>query len=304
MQPRRTACAPQAASQPAQGHGVGRWRHSLGPCRRGGGALRQRRIVGHAGQYIEPVSPHRVIAARTAIAQRAAQAVPGQCEVCHRWGWARLCTPCRLRFAAARARCARCGLATGTHLAACGACLQAPPPSQRTVVAVDYGFPWNQLIGRWKFAAHTELSAMLADLLAEAVRHDLALRDLPPPELIVPVPLAPERLAERGFNQSWEIARRVARQVGTPAHAGVLERVLSTAHQIRLTRAERERNLRAAFTVPAAARGRLAARRVALVDDVLTTGATAREAAQALLRAGAAAVELWVLARTPAPAAA
>ena len=257
-----------------------------------------------AGQYIEPVSLHRVIAARAPIAERVAHAVPCQCEVCHRWGWARLCTPCRLRFAAERARCARCGLATGTRLPACGACLQAPPPFQRTVVAVDYGFPWDQIIGHWKFDAHTELSAMLAQLLAEAVMHDLARRELPPPELIVPVPLAAQRLAERGFNQSWEIARRVARKVGTPAHAGVLERVLSTAHQTRLTRAQRERNLRAAFTAPTPARERLAARRVALVDDVLTTGATAREAAQALLRAGAAAVELWVLARTPAPAAA
>lgn len=236
------------------------------------------------------------------VARRVEQHVPVQCEVCRRWSWARLCGPCRQRFGAERMRCVRCGLATGTALAACGECLRAPPPFERTVVAFDYAFPWDRVIGRWKFGAQAELACALAPPLATAVARDLAARDAAPPEFVLPVPLAPARLAERGFNQAWELARRVARELRVPARADLLARALDTAHQAELTRAERERNLRAAFMVPPTARPQLAGRRVALVDDVFTTGATAREASAALRRGGAVAVELWVLARTPAPA--
>ncbi|MFO1294832.1 MAG: phosphoribosyltransferase family protein [Rubrivivax sp.] len=240
-------------------------------------------------------------AAPMALARRVAHGLPGQCEICRRWGWERLCRACRQHFAVERLRCARCGLATGAALAACGACLQAPPPFARTVVALDYAFPWDGIIGRWKFGARPELASPLALLLAQAAARDLAPRAADAPALVLPVPLASARLAERGFNQAWELARRVARGLGLPARSALLARAIDTAHQAELTRAERERNLRAAFTVPPAGRQALAGRRVALVDDVLTTGATAREASAALLRAGAAAVELWVLARTPAP---
>lgn len=246
-----------------------------------------------------------------ALARRVACVLPGQCEICRRWGWERLCRACREQFAVERARCTRCGLATGAALAACGSCLQAPPPFARTIVALDYAFPWDGIIGRWKFGAHPELASPLASLLAQAVAREFAQRtaaapELAPstaaaPELVLPVPLARARLAERGFNQAWELARRVARELGLPARSALLARAIDTAHQAELMRAERERNLRAAFTVPPAGRQALAGRRVALVDDVLTTGATARESSAALLRAGAAAVELWVLARTPAP---
>jgi ComF family protein len=119
------------------------------------------------------------------------------------------------------------------------------------------------------------------------------------PDLIVPVPLSPARLAERGYNQAWELARRLARSTGVPARADVLQRVLDTPHQADLNRAQRLLNPRGAFTVPTRRRAAVAGLRIALVDDVLTTGATAREAAQALLRAGAAAVDVWVVARTP-----
>ena len=117
---------------------------------------------------------------------------------------------------------------------------------------------------------------------------------------VVPVPLAPARLAERGYNQAWELARRLARGAGrgrpTPACCGARR---TQAHQADLDRAERQRNLRGAFMTDPRRRSELQGRRVALVDDVMTTGATAREAAAALLRGGAAAVDVWVVARTP-----
>jgi predicted amidophosphoribosyltransferase len=119
--------------------------------------------------------------------------------------------------------------------------------------------------------------------------------------MVLPVPRAPARLRERGFNQAWELARRVASQVRLPTRADVLQRGRDTTHQIGLARAERLRNLRHAFMVLPDAASAVAGRDVALVDDVMTTGATAAACAQALQAAGARAVQLWVVARTPAP---
>jgi ComF family protein len=116
------------------------------------------------------------------------------------------------------------------------------------------------------------------------------------------VPLAPQRLAERGYNQAWELARCLARWLGCPADAQGLDRPLAGAHQAGLKLAQRRQNTKGAF-VPSARRGAsLQGLHVALVDDVMTSGATLRDAAAALRRAGAARVDAWVLARTPAPA--
>lgn len=183
---------------------------------------------------------------------------------------------------------------------ACGECLRAPPPFDRTVCAVDYVFPWDHLIRQFKFHGQVELVEPLARRLAAAVqsRGDSGV------QWVLPVPMTDQRLRERGFDQAWELARRVAAAVQRPARADALVRTLDTLHQTELGRAARQRNLRAAFFVPGPQRAALQQTRVALVDDVMTTGATLREAAAALRRAGAAAVEVWVLARTPAPGAA
>lgn len=229
--------------------------------------------------------------------------LPTQCEVCRTWNADALCGECRARYAPAVARCRRCGLRTGAPTPGCGACLREPPPFERTVVAFDYAFPWDRLIAAFKFDGRVELASPLAQALAEAVRAAGTAEGARAVDAVVPVPLAPSRLAERGFNQAWELARRLGRRLGIPAQADVLLRAVDTAHQAALTRAERERNLRAAFAPTPQGRARCAGRRIALVDDVLTTGATAREATLALQRAGAVAVELWVLARTPEPGA-
>jgi ComF family protein len=220
---------------------------------------------------------------------------PSQCEVCRQWARSRLCADCVQRFAASQTRCARCALPLGVATTACGECLLSGPPFEHTVCAVTYAFPWDRLITQFKFLGQSELAAPLAMRLDHAV----GAHSGPPCTLVLPVPLSTERLAARGYNQAWELARRVARSRRLPARADLLLRALDTAHQVDLSRAQRQQNLRAAFYVQPALRQVVAGQRVALVDDVMTTGATAREATQALLRAGAAAVDVWVLARTP-----
>jgi ComF family protein len=218
-----------------------------------------------------------------------------QCEVCRQWSGSALCPDCEARFAPALPRCARCGLRTGVALAACGACLPDPPPFQRAVCAADYAYPWNALITAFKFNARPELARMLARLVTARLRALAA----PLPALVVPVPSSPRRLAERGYNPAWELARHIASSLRLAADATVLQRPLENPPQASLDRASRQRNLAGSFMVDPRQRPRLQGLPVALVDDVMTTGATAREASSALLRAGASSVDLWVLARTP-----
>ncbi len=230
--------------------------------------------------------------------RRLAAWLPSQCEVCRGWNPERLCTACRARHAAPQARCTRCGLRTGSALAACGDCLREPPPFRHTHCAVDYSFPWVQLLQAFKFHGQDDLARPLAALMADALRLDQAKQ----PQLLLPVPLSSERLQERGYNQAWELGRQLGRMMKIPARADVLLRVHQTATQADLSRTQRQQNLRGAFMVPPRAAGPLQGSAVALVDDVMTTGATVREAARVLLQSGAASVDVWVLARTPAPA--
>ncbi|EHR73015.1 putative amidophosphoribosyltransferase [Burkholderiales bacterium JOSHI_001] len=245
------------------------------------------------GQYIEPMLR----------ALKALSPAPGgACLVCRVWGDGGLCADCAARFATAVPRCLRCGLRTAQALSACGHCLHEAPRLSRTVTVADYGFPWDRLLSAFKYSGQAELATPLARLLARAV-----LGAGPPlPGLLLPVPLATERLRERGYNQAWELARRLPALLQVPApglqaRADLLLRLRDTPHQTGLTRAQRLANLRHAFLVEPRQAAALAGQRVALVDDVLTTGATAATAAQCLLDGGAAEVQLWVLARTPPP---
>ena len=231
--------------------------------------------------------------------------LPRPCVLCGCWDRAGLCRQCQVRFVGTRpALCPRCALPNASG-ATCGSCLRYPPPYQRCVAGVLYGFPWDRLITRFKFHDQPELATLLADVLA-GVLADLpsdtpAQAQAPSVDLVLPVPLSASRLAERGYNQAWELARRVAARRQLPADAGLLLRLRDTPHQIGLSRHERIRNLVDAMWVDPNASAWLAGRQIALVDDVLTTGGTAVAATQALLAAGAAGVQVWVLARTPAP---
>lgn len=179
----------------------------------------------------------------------------------------------------------------------CPDCQRTSPAFAATLTLADYGPPWDALITAFKFRGRPELAAAFAPALADRL---VAWPRLAA-SLVLPVPLSRQRLAERGHNQAWELARRIARRLELPADAHTLQRLRDTPHQVGLARQERSANLAHAFWVPPDRTARLTGRCVALVDDVLTTGATAHAASQVLLRAGAASVQLWVLARTPRP---
>jgi len=223
--------------------------------------------------------------------------LPTQCALCRGWGPQRLCDDCRTRFAAPLPRCSLCALRVPAGVVRCAACIATPPPWDGALAAVDYAHPWDTLIRRFKFDAALDLADMFARLMADAV-HAHGLGTAP---LLLPVPLAAARLHERGYNQSWEIVRRLAGRLGVHVDAQLLRRVRDTAHQLAFPPAQRAANLHAAFAVDPRRAHVLHGRPVVLLDDVMTSGATAAELARTVRRAGAAEVQVWVLARTPAP---
>lgn len=199
-----------------------------------------------------------------------------------------LCPACRHALPWNRSACLRCGLPTPSSTAACGHCLRRPPPLTETRAVFRYEAPLDRLLPRLKF--HDDLAAgrVCAGLMAEA------LSGIPRPQALVPLPLHARRLRARGFDQTCELAKPVARALAVPLRSDVLMRVRDTAPQSRLDAAARRRNLRGAFAVHT---GVVPPAHVALVDDVMTTGATLHAAADALLRAGVARVDAWVCAR-------
>jgi len=148
-----------------------------------------------------------------------------------------------------------------------------------------------------KYHDQQALARVLGGLLAIEVMRGLQSR-IELPDIIVPVPMHQSRLTERGFNQAADIARWCARDLKLPSKAGWAQRVMNTGSLAGLSRAERQARIRGAFNVHAA----VADQHIAIVDDVLTTGATTGELTRELLDSGAASVQLWVLARTEAPA--
>jgi ComF family protein len=257
----------------------------------GGIVERRRGGFSHAGQYIEPMFS----TSRATIAARRWLAVPSLCAVCHGWGPARLCDDCSHHFIDRRVRCQRCAIEVPDGTTVCGACLRLPPAFDRCVAAVDYDYPWDGLILAFKFQSALDLGAVLAAKLNAAI--DVAA--LPAVDWIVPVPLSAERLRERGYNQAWELARRVARDRSAKADARLLLRIKDTPHQVNLRPGKRAANVRDAFLVEPRRAHQVRGAAVAVVDDVITTGSTVEEVARCLKQAGAASVQVWAIARTP-----
>jgi ComF family protein len=170
----------------------------------------------------------------------------------------------------------------------CGRCIAHPPHFDRTHAPCAYAYPLDRVIQRFKYGGDLSAARVLAQVMLEATR------TAPRPDVIVPMPLARERLAERGFNQSLEIARLVGAALGIPVAHDACVRVQHAPPQAALPWKERAKNVRGAFVCTADLSGKA----VAVVDDVLTTGATLNELARVLKKRGATAVAGWVTART------
>jgi ComF family protein len=211
----------------------------------------------------------------------------GACFVCR--GTARdiLCAACRAELPLLPAElCPRCALPTPGG-ALCGRCLAEPPAYDATVAALAYDFPADALVHALKFRGELALAPLLAGLLRERIPAE-------PIDRAVPVPLSSSRLRRRGYNQAAEIARRLPAKL----ELELCVRRRDGAPQMELPWAERQKNVRGAFDCTRALLGA----KVAVVDDVMTTGATLDEIARTLKRAGAERVVNWVVARTLPPA--
>ncbi|MFT3807858.1 double zinc ribbon domain-containing protein [Arenimonas sp.] len=199
-----------------------------------------------------------------------------------------LCDECAAALPWNRICCARCALPLGADAALCGDCLRDPPPFGSARAIWRYAFPLDRLLPRFKFHEDLAAGVVIARGMAEA------LRKAPRPDALIPVPLHRRRLRERGYDQALELAKILARELDLPLIVDGLRRVIPTKAQTGLDARARRRNLRGAFE---ARTFRPWLRHVALIDDVMTTGATLREATRALRAAGVERVDVWVAAR-------
>lgn len=212
--------------------------------------------------------------------------LPQCCLLCGaRSGPSLLCVKCDASLPRLPAeRCPSCALPV-CETAICGACLRAPPGYDRVSAVFAYSYPLDGLIHALKYGRNLTVARLLGEALAETTASERV-------DMIVPMPLSIQRLRERGFNQALEIARHVA-PPGVPVSLDAAQRLVDTAAQASLPWKERARNVRGAFLCTED----LAGASIAVVDDVMTTGATLNELAKTLRRAGAAEVRGWIVAR-------
>jgi ComF family protein len=216
---------------------------------------------------------------------RSIQALPFECALCQRW-------PSR---------------SVGGVSGVCAFCIQKHAPSyphapkfpipqglDECIAAVNFEAPWSALIARYKFAPEPGLARLFAGLLLRDERIRTMLNQV---DVVIPLPLAPERLEERGFNQALALAKRLCANGAIDSSS--LMRTRDTLPQRTLGREARQHNVANAFALEVNTRVAFQGKHILLIDDVMTTGATLAAAAQPLHRAGAASVSAVVIARTP-----
>jgi ComF family protein len=225
----------------------------------------------------------------TAWAVALGRCLPQRCALCSAaCGPLLVCADCDRSLPRLPPACPRCALPTPLG-AECGSCIARAPPFARAIAAFAYAFPLDRLLQALKYSGHLALAEFFAEALARSVRVW--------PDALVALPLSPQRQRARGYNQAGEIARALAARGRTPL-VDALVRTRDTPPQAGLQWAERAHNVRGAFAL----RTSVAGLRIAIVDDVMTTGATLRAAATAVRDAGACEVDVWVVARTLPPA--
>lgn len=271
--------------------------------------------VGAVGQYIETMMIH------TGRLQW-----PTLCRVCNQWQGQSVCAHCVLGAQLDAARCHRCAVRVSEGVNLCQQCEDMPPQFDHAMAAMDYALPWQSLISGLKFRHDTALAKTLAKLMAQGVMQrwsarpqlESPLMSRPParitptraterrlrpgaPTVVMPVPLSNQRLRERGFNQAGLLAEHLGRELALPVlHDGLL-RKRHTQRLMTLDANARQQHIHGAFVVNDLHLKHVRGRHVAVVDDVLTSGATLNEISKTLWLAGAHEVSVWVVARTPLP---
>jgi ComF family protein len=216
------------------------------------------------------------------------------CVLCDAEDRAAVCASCAdgLTRVDAHNACPQCAQPSlGANL--CGQCIRESPAFDATHAALVYAFPTDRLVQAFKFSANLSLVEFLASEMVATVSAGRSERGSTLPDGLVALPLARARLASRGFNQASLLAKTIGARLGVPVAHQAMLRIRETPPQAGLDRDARRKNVRGAFE----ARANLTGKHVAIIDDVMTTGATLAEAAKALKRAGAVRVEAWVLAR-------
>jgi ComF family protein len=231
----------------------------------------------------------------------AAWLLPNACLLCLQKitdSAAKLCASCQAGLPWQPVACWICAYPLAVNTAevinppVCGQCLQNPPPFEFTYSALQYETPVDHWVLGLKFSQQLVYAKLLADLLLSRFPYQTDSPDKP--ELIISMPLHPQRLRERGYNQALEIARPLAKKLRIPLALKVCQRVIATVPQASIPAEERRKNVKQAFQVSPD----LKARHVAIVDDVVTTGSTVAELARALREAGVKRIDVWCCART------
>lgn len=247
--------------------------------------------------------PERSLSAtKPAMIEKVLLRCAGQCAVCRAWSHQTICESCLGLYARPQPRCWTCAARLppefmGRPRPQCGRCLHTAPPLDRSVAALDYRFPWDGLLQHFKYHQALELRESLVERLNTA----LNAAEVNAPDWLLPVPLSNRRLRGRGYNQSHELAKALARRRSLRCDPELLLRVRDNAAQAGLKLEDRAANVRGVFAVEPLRAGQLRGSSVALLDDVMTSGATLFELAGVLLQAGVMSVQAWVIARTPEP---
>jgi len=210
------------------------------------------------------------------------------CDACHAdlpWN-NKACSSCALPLPA---------LIRPTQAVTCGECLNSEPNYSQCISLFTYTFPINTLISDFKYNKQRHFGKLMAEMLAVKIGAELKNKSISKPDLLIPTPLHVDRFDTRGFNQSEDICSDLSKYLKIPVDRKSLQRTINTPSQTALTKKERQKNLHKAFHVQKAFNGEV----IALVDDVITTGATAECLSTLLMIAGAKEVVVWSLARTP-----
>jgi len=198
-----------------------------------------------------------------------------------------LCKDCIKELPLLESACPRCAMPT-TRSQLCGQCLTKPPVQDLSFSLFRYQDPIKRLIADFKYHDTLHLSSLFSHLMTQQLAHRVL------PQCLIPIPLHPKRLRQRGYNQSSELAKDLSKQLNISYSNQYLNRIIDTAPQASLPFKQRKKNIQHAFSlmnsnIPS---------HIALIDDVLTTGHTANAAAKILKQGGAEIIEVWTIART------